>query len=105
MQCALTPTERPLNHTAIERKIREFVAQNLLFSEGDFPYPDDASFLKEGVIDSLGVLELANFVSREFGLQVEMNEVTPQNFDSVNRLASYIRAKLSARTDADVAGS
>jgi acyl carrier protein len=77
----------------IEAKIRDFVARNILFAEDGFPYSDDASFLATGTIDSLGVLDLVTFAGQEFGLQVEPAEVTPENFDSVSRLSSFIRSK------------
>jgi acyl carrier protein len=77
----------------IEARIREFVARDILYSEGDYPHSDDASFLKEGVIDSLGVVELVTFAGRQFGVEVAQADVTPQNFDSVNRLAAFIRRK------------
>src|SRR5438046_6201845 len=80
----------------IEAKIREFVARDILFSETDYPHSDDASFLKEGVIDSLGVVELVTFAGRQFGVEVAQADVTPQNFDSVNRLAAFIRRKQQA---------
>lgn len=77
----------------LESRIREFISRNLLFTEDGFAYGDDASLLDEGIIDSIGVLELVNFVSTDFGLSVDPDEITPENFDSVNRLAQYIRQK------------
>src|SRR5208337_2874139 len=78
----------------IEMKIRDFITRNLLFSETEYPLPDEASFLQRGVIDSLGVVELVTFAGEEFGIQVDPIEITPENFDSVSRLAAYIRRKL-----------
>ena len=83
--------------TAIEAKIREFVARDILFSEAGYPHPDDASFLQAGVIDSLGVVELVTFASGQFGVEVAQADVTPQNFDSVERLAAFIRGKQLAK--------
>lgn len=77
----------------IEVDIRSFVARNLLFSEDGYSYPDETSFLREGIIDSLGVLELVDFAAAKFGIQVDPTEVTPENFDSVGRLAAYVRRK------------
>ena len=76
----------------IEAKIRDFVARNILFAEV-FPHDDHASFLQTGTIDSLGVMELITFAGREYAVQVDPNEVTPENFDSVNKLAAFIRRK------------
>ncbi len=77
----------------IEQHVRQFVAQNLLFSENGYPFDDEASFLQEGIIDSLGVMELVAFAEKTFQIKVEPNEVTPTHFDSVSRLAEYIRHK------------
>lgn len=82
----------------IEDVIRDYIAQNLLFSEDGFHYSDDASFLKEGIIDSLGVMELVTFVEQEFGISVLDREIIPENFDSVNKLSQYIREKLPKST-------
>lgn len=79
----------------IEAKIRTYIAQNLLFSDNGFTYDDDASFLEEGIIDSIGVLELVLFVEETFGLTVPDQEITPDNFDSVRKLANFICSKLA----------
>jgi acyl carrier protein len=79
----------------IEAQIRVYIAHNLLFSDDGFAYNDDDSFLQEGIIDSIGVLELVLFVEETFDLTVPDHEITPDNFDSVNKLADYIRSKLT----------
>jgi acyl carrier protein len=82
--------------TEIAPKIREFVSHNFLFSEDGFPYDDDASFLGEGIIDSLGIIELVPFVEKEFKISVGDHELLPNNFDSVNKLVAFIGKKLNA---------
>ena len=77
----------------IEEMIRTYIAENILFSDNGYPYADDASFLEEGIVDSMGIMELVMFVEEQFGITVEDEELVPDNFDSVSRLAAYIRAK------------
>jgi acyl carrier protein len=86
------PTHNPLT----EALIRDFIAKNILFSDTGFPHPDDASFLQEGIIDSLGVMELVEFIQATFGVKIEQSEVTPEHFDSVARLAAFVRRKAAA---------
>ncbi len=76
---------------SIEETIKLYIAENMLFSDDGYAYPDDASFMEEGVLDSLGVLELALFVEETYGFRPVQQEMTPQNFDSVVNLAAYIR--------------
>ena len=77
----------------IEEAIRNYVAENILFSNNGYAYSDDTSFLQEGIIDSMGIMELVVFVSDTFRITVEDEELVPDNFDSVSRLAGYIRLK------------
>ena len=84
------------NNSQVEEHIKDFIAKNLLFAAEGFSYSDDASFLQEGIIDSLGVMQLVEFVQQDFRIAVDQQEVTPENFDSVARLADFVRRKLRA---------
>lgn len=75
----------------VEESIRQYVTQNLLFLDGPYPYPDETSFLASGVMDSFGVVELATFIEQTFGFKVAMADVVPDHFDSVQKLAAYVR--------------
>ena len=77
----------------IKNKIKEYIAENLLFSNDGYGFTDDASFLEEGIVDSQGVMELVMFVEEEFKITVEDEDITPDNFDSVSLLSDYIKRK------------
>jgi acyl carrier protein len=77
----------------IKEKIKKYIATNLLFSDDGYGYPDDASFLEEGIVDSQGVMELVMFVEEEFKVTVNDEDITPDNFDSVSLLADYVERK------------
>ena len=69
-----------------EKKIalRKFVLENYLFTEDEGALKDDDSFLDNGILDSMGVLELISFLEEELSTSVEGDEVTPDNLDSIN---------------------
>jgi len=79
---------------SIEEQLRQFVGERMLFTDAAFDYPDDASFLNEGIVDSLGVMELVAFVQNTYGLSVERHEITLDNFDSIVKLSAFIRSKI-----------
>lgn len=81
------------NRSEIGSLLKKFIAENLLFSEQGFQYAEDASFLNEGIIDSIGVMELVAYVGETFKISVDPQEVTPENFDSIDRLVGYIQRK------------
>lgn len=74
--------------------VRSFIAENLLYSaDGSLGISDDDSFIEHAVIDSTGILELTLFVEETFQVRVPDDEVVPENFDSINKLTSYILRK------------
>jgi acyl carrier protein len=76
--------------------IRGFIVQNYLFDDTDALPSDDTSLLDRGIIDSTGVLDLILFTEETFGISVADEDVTPENFDSISRVAAYIQAKRAA---------
>ena len=78
-----------------EIKIREFIFETFMIGESEEALDNDDSFQDKGVIDSMGILELIAFVEEEYGVEVEDEEVIPDNFDSVSKLAEYIRRKIA----------
>lgn len=78
----------------IRSALRVFVTNDLLFAEGPFPYRDDSSFLREGIVDSMGIVELVAFVSATYQIEVTRDEVVLENFDSIERLAAFVARKV-----------
>ena len=81
-------------------RIKQHISKNILFNGPDFALDDDASFLEQGVIDSLGFMELVAFVEKEYGIKVGPQDLVPDNFDSVNKLSRYISSRISAAPSA-----
>jgi acyl carrier protein len=74
-------------------EIRGFIVENFLYGQDD-NFNEDMSFLEKGIIDSTGVLELVTFVEDKFGIVVQDQELIPDNFDSLNKLSSFISRKI-----------
>ena len=74
-------------------KIRTFIFDNFLFDAEGSDLKNDASFLDQGIIDSTGVLELVEWLEDECDIEVEDEELIPENLDSVNNLAAFIKKK------------
>lgn len=76
----------------VKNKIRTFIIENYLFGDDD-GLEESTSFLDEGIIDSTGILELIDFISEEFSITVEDEELIPENLDSINNVAAFIGRK------------
>jgi len=78
----------------IEKEVRDFLLDNFLFGEDDGIKNDD-SFLEKHIIDSTGILELIAFVEPTYGIQVDSDELAPENFDSITRLVNFVINKVN----------
>jgi acyl carrier protein len=54
---------------------------------------DSDPLLESGVLDSLGVLDLVSFVEQEYSVNVADDELTPENFQTIDRIAAFIESK------------
>jgi acyl carrier protein len=79
--------------TTLEKQIRDFIVENFLFGAPDNGPKDTDSLLDKGIIDSTGVLELVSHLEENYGIQVEDEELIPENLDSITAVTAYIRRK------------
>ena len=75
-----------------KQAIKEFIIENFLFGETN-GLEDDTSFLDNGIIDSTGILELVTFLEDTFGIEVEDDELVPENLDSIANVVQYLTTK------------
>ncbi len=78
----------------IENELRRFIVENFLYGR-ESSFSDDDSFMRMGIIDSTGMLELVAFLEREYGVAVADRDLIPDNLDSIAFLAQFLRRKLS----------
>ncbi len=52
--------------------------------------------LENGIVDSLGVLDLVTFLESEFQIVVADEELVPENFQSVRCLTAFVESKTAS---------
>jgi acyl carrier protein len=78
----------------IAKEVREYVIESFLLGEEEGELSDDDSFLETGLIDSTGILELIEFLEERYEIGIEDEEMIPENLDSIDRVAQFVRAKI-----------
>ncbi len=78
-------------------KIKNYILENFLFTNDLNAVEDDTSFLRAGIVDSTGILEIISFIEEEYQIQVQDDEVVPENLDSINLISSFIEKKMSEK--------
>jgi acyl carrier protein len=77
--------------------VRRFIGENFLFRDDGDAIAHDQSLLDAGIIDSTGVLELVCFLETTFGIEVQDDEMLPENLDSIRSISNYVDRKLESR--------
>lgn len=81
-----------MTNSDVESQLAEYIENEIAYDRGGTPLlPDDP--LLEGVIDSTAMLRLVLYIEEHFGVRVEDEELVPENFESVRRLAEFIESK------------
>lgn len=75
--------------------VRGFLLDNLLMGYQALDVDRIESFIDARAIDSTGFLELVAFVQERFEIHVNDDEIVPANFDSLEKIASYVDTKLA----------
>lgn len=78
--------------------VRKFVLQKFPLARRR-NITDDDNLLETGVIDSLGVLEIVTFLNEEFALEVEDDELTPENFQSISSIAAFVGQRIRLQSE------
>ncbi len=77
---------------SVAEEIRNFVVDNFLFGD-EAGLTDDSSFIREGIVDSTGILQLVTYLQERYQIAVDDEELTPENLDSVRRVAAFVEVK------------
>ncbi len=75
--------------TEVREKIRAFLL-NRFPAAANLDLDQDASLLDSGVVDSLGILDVVAFLEETFGLEVEDDDLNPENFDTLTALEKFV---------------
>jgi acyl carrier protein len=86
-----------LTEEQILAQVRAYIEQEFLYMRPGVVLSDDDSLMKKGVVDSMGVLEVMQFLSDTFGVSPADDEITEANLGSLRATARFVHEKLAAR--------
>jgi acyl carrier protein len=56
----------------------------------------DATLIESGIVDSLGIMKLLQYLEDEFSIRIGDDELRPENFETLGRIVSLVEQKLAA---------
>ena len=73
----------------MKERVARYIANDLL-NQPDLAIGEDEDLLGSGLLDSLRVMSLVNFIEQELGIDVPAEDVTFENFVSLGAIEAYL---------------
>lgn len=73
----------------IKNDILDYLKNNS-FMERESTINDSDSLTQSGIIDSIGLLELIDYICEKYSIEIPEDMLTPDNFDSLNGITNLI---------------
>jgi acyl carrier protein len=75
-------------------EIESFIRSEFSTALGRVELADDTQLIEAGIVDSLGIMKLLQFIEESFAIRIGDNDLRPENFASLAAIASFVDAKL-----------
>ena len=79
------------NKNEIKEDIKNYILEASLSDVKDVEETD--LIFENGLLDSMGLLFLIEFLDENFGVKVSDEELNPKNFESINNIVSFVDDK------------
>jgi acyl carrier protein len=77
----------------VASRIREFIRTEIMFEDDSSVLLDDTPLLGR-TMDSLGLTQLVAFLEEEFGIEIDGDDVTLDNFETVANIERLVESKI-----------
>lgn len=71
--------------------IRDFVVSKLAKRKNLQKVNNTEDLITLGIIDSLGIMQLIDFIEQKFSIHVNDEEIIPMNFESIDSISNFVR--------------
>jgi acyl carrier protein len=83
-----------MNAAKLRSLVIDWLDDNYHFGEAEnvIGGDDERSFLRSGILDSLGFVKLILFLEQACGVEIDRKDLSPANFDSLGKIVRYVSA-------------
>jgi acyl carrier protein len=80
----------------VQETLTKFIVNELIGSDVTGALDPEENLLITGKVDSIGMMRLVAFIDEQFAFSVPPEDVTIENFMSINKISDYIGRNISA---------
>jgi acyl carrier protein len=84
--------------TTLGRDLAAFIEKNLLGEERKISIQQTTPLIEEGILDSMGLMQVVAFLEERTTVRVPDDEVSPENFETIEAIERMVDRLQSRRT-------
>lgn len=84
--------------SSLEPRIEEFIRSQFSISPTDPGFGRAADLFEEGYVDSVGVVEVLEFLNEEFDVEIPDDDLLSDDFSNIAGMARIVARNLGARS-------
>jgi acyl carrier protein len=69
--------------------IKTFIRTELIYDD-EKDFDENTNLIERGIIDSMSLVRLISFIEENYEIQVQDEDIVPENFSSLNKISSFI---------------
>lgn len=85
--------------TEITQALHDYITQEIAYERTNLLLSNDFNLIEQGVIDSMGILRVMNFIEEQFGLLLEPGDLLLENFATLAAMTTFIRTRLATANE------
>lgn len=79
-----------------EQTVIAWIKENCMKGKIDLELTESTSLLATDILDSLQFMSLVEYLSQQYGVDIDEDDMSPDNFESVTTIAELIRTLKAA---------
>ena len=81
----------------MKAELASFIEQKLVGNDRRIAISEKTPLIEEGIIDSMGLLQIVLFLEERAGVRVPDDEVSPENFETIEAIEGLVTRLQSHR--------
>ena len=82
-----------MNKQDIKASVKSFILNEYLPGEDPAALTDMTPLMTTGILDSIAVLKVVNFLESQFGITIEPHEAVVENLNTISDMAELVSSK------------
>lgn len=78
---------------SVQENIKKFLLTEIAADLGKESLSSDEDLLEQGIIDSMGIMSLIEFMEANFNISIDDQEIIPENFQTIRNMEKFVEQK------------